>query len=63
MVLRHYLNQCDNIVDWHPGNRIREILIGIFLIQENAFENITLETASILSQSPCVNIGAHLLRC
>ena len=53
----HYLNQCWDIVNWILGNKLQWNFnhnSNIF-IQENAFENVVCEMASILSQPQCVN--------
>ena len=43
---------------WTFGTNFNEILIEnqIFLIQENALENVVCEMASILSRPQCVNV-------
>ena len=54
----HYLNQCWNIVNWTPGNKLQWNLnrnLYIF-IQENTYENGVYEMVSILSQPQWVNI-------
>ena len=51
----HYLNQCWIIVDWTLGNKLQwnhNRNSNIF-IQENAFESVVCETASILSRPQC----------
>ena len=58
----HYLNQCWNIVNWTLGNKLRENFnrnSNIF-IQENAFENVVCEMASI-----CLGLNelTPLLKC
>ena len=57
MAPSHYLNQCWDIVNWTPGNKLQWNFnhnSNIF-IQENAFENVVCEMASILSRPQCVN--------
>ena len=59
MTLSHYLNRCWNIVKWNLGNKLhwnfnRNWNISI---QENAFENIVCEMASIC---PGLNVITHL---
>ena len=52
----HYLNQCSNIVDWTLRNKLQWNLCrnsNIF-IQENTFESVVCEVASILSRPQCV---------
>ena len=51
-----YLNQCWNIVNWTPGNQLKwnySQNSNIF-IKENAFENVVLEMASIVSRPQSV---------
>ena len=53
----HYLNQCWNIVNWTLRNKLQWNLnrnSNIF-IEENDFESVVCETASILSRPQCVN--------
>ena len=53
----HYLNQCWIIVNWTLRNKLLWNLnrnSNVF-IQENAFESVVCETASILSRPQCVN--------
>ena len=53
----HYLNQCWNIVNWTPRNKLQWNFSwnsNIFN-QENALENVVCEMASILCRPPCVN--------
>ena len=52
----HYLNQCWNIVNWTLENKFQWNLNhnSNLFIQENAFENIVCEIASILSRPQCV---------
>ena len=57
MAPSHYLNQCWNIVNWIRRNKFPwnfNRYSNIF-IQENAFENVVCEMASILSRPQCVN--------
>ena len=49
LALSHYLNQCYDIVDWTLGNKLQwnsKRNSNVF-IQENVFENIVFEIASI----------------
>ena len=59
---RHYLNQCWNIVNWTLGNKLQWNLNWnwYIFIQDNAFENVICEMASILSRPQCVNTGVTL---
>ena len=55
----HYLNQCWDIVNWTLRNKLQwnfNRYSDIFS-QENAFENVVCEMASILSRPQCVNDG------
>ena len=55
----HYLNQCWNIINWIPRNKLQLNLnrnLYIF-IQENAFENVIWKMAAILVQPQCVKGG------
>ena len=54
---RLYLNQCWNIVNWTVMNKLQWNfnVNSYILIQENAFENVGCEMASILSRPQCVN--------
>ena len=58
MAPNHYLNQWWNIVDWNLRNRPQWNFNqnSNNFIQENAFENVVCEVASILSQPQCVNL-------
>ena len=69
----HYLNQCWFIVNWTLRNKFQWKLIwnSNFFIQENAFENVICEMATILSRGRWVNslgpsddidLGQHCLR-
>ena len=61
----HYLNQCWNIVNWTPGNKLQWNLnrnLYIF-IQENALENIVWKIAAILSRPQCDNKRPHAGNC
>ena len=52
----HYLNQCWIIVNWTLRNKLQWSInqnSNIF-IQENAFESVVCETATILSRPQCV---------
>ena len=48
-LLTHYLNQCWNIVKWSPRNKLQRNFNrnSYNFIQENAFENVVCEMASI----------------
>ena len=55
----HYVNVCWNIVNWTLGNKLQwnfNRSSNIF-IQENAFENVVCEKASILFWPQCVKVG------
>ena len=57
MALSHYLNQWRNIVNWTLRNKLQWNFnwnLNIF-IQENAFEHVICEMASILSWPQCFN--------
>ena len=51
MVPSHYLNQCWNIVDWTPGNKLQCNFNKKFyiFIQENTIQNVILKMTAILS--------------
>ena len=53
----HYLNQCWNIVNWAIGNKPQWNLKrnSYIFTEENAFENVVLKMASILSRLQCDN--------
>ena len=54
----HYLNQCWNIVNWPPRNKLQWKFnrnSDIF-IHENATESVVCEMAAILSRLQCVNV-------
>ena len=54
---KHYLNECRNIVNWTLRNKVQWNFnrnSNIF-IQENAFQNVVCEMASILSRPQCVS--------
>ena len=53
----HYLNQCWNIVNWTPRNKLQWNVNrnSYIFIQENPFENIVWKLAAILSRPQCVN--------
>ena len=53
----HYLNQCWHIVNWTLRNKLQWNLNrnSYILIQENTFENVVCEMASLLSRPQCVN--------
>ena len=55
-VASHYLNQCWIIVNWALRNKLQWNLNrnSYIFIQENAFENVVCEMASILSRPQCV---------
>ena len=39
---KHYLNQCGNIVNWSPRNKLQWIYNRWYIfIQSNAFENVS----------------------
>ena len=52
----HYLNQCWNIVNWTPRNKLQWTLNwnSYIFIQENACENVVWTMAAILSRPQCV---------
>ena len=54
----HYWNQCWNIVNLNLRNKLQWNLKrnSCIFIQENAFENVVCEMASILSRPQCVKI-------
>ena len=54
----HYLNQCWNTVNWTIGSKLQWNCnrYSYIFIQENAFENVVCEMASILSRSQCVKM-------
>ena len=57
----HYLNQCWDIVNWTLRNKLQwnfNRYSNIFS-QENAFENVVCEMASILSRLQCLNPERH----
>ena len=49
---RHYLNQCWNIVNWTPRNKLQWNINqnSYIFIQENPFENVVWKMTAILSQ-------------
>ena len=53
----HYLNQCWNIVNWTPRNKLcwNFNWNSYIFIQENPFENVVWKMTAILSRSQCVN--------
>ena len=53
----HYLNQCRDIVNWIPRNKLQWNFNRISYIfnQENAFESVVWKWAAILSRPRCVN--------
>ena len=55
----HYLNQCWNIVNPNCGNKLQ--WNSYLLIQENAFENIVCEMATILPLPQCVKKARHCI--
>ena len=57
MAPSHYLNQCWNIVNWTPRNKLQWNLNrnSYIFIHVNAFENVICEMAVDLSRPPCVN--------
>ena len=58
----HYLNQRWNIVNWTLGNKLQWNFnrnSNIF-IEENTFENVVCEMASLLSRPQCVNVEPWL---
>ena len=59
-----YLNQCWNVVNWTPRNKLQWNFHwnSHIFIQENALENVVCEVASILSRPQCVNY-AYLRQC
>ena len=59
----HYLNQCWDIVNWTLMNKLQwnfNRYSSIF-IQENGFENVVCEMASILSRPQCVNAHCFMV--
>ena len=52
----HYLNQCWNIVNWTPRNKLQWNINqnSYIFIQENPFANVIWKMAAILSQPQCV---------
>ena len=55
----HYLNQCRNILNLTPRNKLQwnfNRYSNIF-IQENPFQNVVWKMAAILSRPQCVNTG------
>ena len=55
----HYLNQCWNIVNWAPRNKLQWTLNrnSYIFIQEHAFENVVRKTTAILSPPQCVTLN------
>ena len=53
----HYLNQCWNIVNWTPRNKLQWNVYrnSYIFIQENPFENVVWKMVAILSRPQCVN--------
>ena len=53
----HCLNQCWNIVNWIPRNKIQWNVSrnSYIFIQENPFENVIWKMATTLSRTQCVN--------
>ena len=53
----HYLNQCWNIVNWDPGNKLQWNINqnSWIFIQENPSQNVVWKMAAILSRPQCVN--------
>ena len=58
MAPSHYLNQCWNIVNWTPRDKLQWKLNrnSNIVIHENLIESIVCEMAAILSRPQCVNI-------
>ena len=63
--LSHYLNQCWNIVNWNPGNKLQWNLNRnwYIFIQENLFENDVWKMAAILSRPQYVNTLRSVKAC
>ena len=57
LLLSHYLNQCWNVVNSNLRNKLQWNLKrnSCIFIQENAFQNVVCEMASILCRPQCVN--------
>ena len=57
----HYLNQCWNIVDSNPRNKLQWNPKGnpYIFIQENPFENVVWKKAAILSRPQCVKLQSY----
>ena len=56
----HYLNQCWNIVNWTPRNKLQWNFNrnSYIFIQENPFENVVWKMAAMLSRSQCVKMNS-----
>ena len=54
----HYLNQCWNVVDWTPGNKLQwNFSLDIYILFTSfihTFENVARKMAAILSRPHCV---------
>ena len=61
----HYLNQCWNIVNWTPGNKIQWNFNqnSYIFIQGSAFKNGVWKMAAILSWPWCVNVNIVVMAC
>ena len=59
----HYLNQCWNIVNWTPRNKLQWNVNrnSYIFIQENPFENVVWKMAAILSRPQCVKGGSLVI--
>ena len=60
----HYLNQCWNIVNWDPGNKLQWNINqnSWIFIKENPSQNVVWKMAAILSRPQCVNISLSFLQ-